>query len=282
MSSTLRSTALALQAFVRINPNHALEPGIVRYLMSQRRQDGWGTTNETSFTILALTDHLLVKEASTVDTTYSVELNGQIIADGTLGQGEPAVSLEISAGQMQAGENQLRMRQSGGGSLYYVVSNRVFLPQAEIAAAGNVMISRAYLDAETRRPITGTVTPGRLVMVQLTVTLPDNSFYFLVEDRLPGGLEALNEGLNITSHEGSAYDWYEPQHYWERYGYNNKEVFGDRVSFFITEVGKGRHTYTYVARATRSGEFVAMPAEAWAMYDLAVWGRSASSAVVVK
>jgi uncharacterized protein YfaS (alpha-2-macroglobulin family) len=108
--------------------------------------------------------------------------------------------------------------------------------------------------------------------------MPQNGYYMLVEDKLPGGLEALNESLNTTSHEGAASQY---ERHWIVYGYNNKEVWGDRVSFFITEVDAGKHVYMYLARATRSGTFVAMPAEAWAMYDLSVWGRSASSEVVV-
>lgn len=280
MSSTTRSTALALEAFVHINPNHSLEPGIVRYLMSQRRRDGWGSTNETSFTILALTDHLLAKETATADTDYAVELNGSVIASGTLGRGEPAVSLEIPAAQLRGGDNDLRIRQGGGGLLYYVISSRVFLPQSEVEAAGEVKVTRDYVDPQTNKAVTS-VAAGQLVKVLLKVTLPEDGFYILVEDKLPGGLEALNEGLNTTSHEASAYG-YEPAYYWRSYGYNNKEVRGDRVSFFITEFDKGTRTFVYFARATRAGQFVAMPTEVWAMYDLSVWGRSASSELVVE
>ncbi|MBN1891088.1 MAG: Ig-like domain-containing protein, partial [Thermoflexales bacterium] len=42
MSSATRSTALALSAFVKIAPEHELEGGIVRWLMGQRRREGWG------------------------------------------------------------------------------------------------------------------------------------------------------------------------------------------------------------------------------------------------
>jgi uncharacterized protein YfaS (alpha-2-macroglobulin family) len=87
--------------------------------------------------------------------------------------------------------------------------------------------------------------------------------------------------LNTASHEAGAYDD-EPAYYWQSYGYNNKEVRDDRVSFFITEFGKGSRTFTYYARATRAGQFVAMPVEAWAMYDLSMWGRSASTELFVK
>jgi uncharacterized protein YfaS (alpha-2-macroglobulin family) len=281
MASATRSTALALSAFVAIRPSDPLEPSLVRYLMSQRRQAGWGSTNETSFAILALTDHLLARESATTDTAYQVEVNGQVLSSGTLGRGEPAVSVEIPASALQPGTNALRLTQSGGGRLYYVVGSRVYVAQPAIEAAGRLQVSRAYLDPATGQPLTGSVSAGQLVKVQVAVTFPDTAFYVLVEDHLPGGLEALNERLNTTSHETTAYEWEPQRFYWEEYGYNNKEVFGDRVSFFVTETGAGRRVYTYYARAVRAGAFSALPAEASAMYDLTVWGRSASSSLTI-
>lgn len=69
---------------------------------------------------------------------------------------------------------------------------------------------------------------------------------------------------------------------WRSLGYNNKEVFGDRVSFFITDLGIGNHKFTYYARAITPGQFVALPTQAWGMYDETLWGRSASSEVFVQ
>jgi len=36
-------------------------------------------------------------------------------------------------------------------------------------------------------------------------------------------------------------------------GYNHKEVRADRVSFFFTELEKGTHTISYLARITTGG-----------------------------
>jgi alpha-2-macroglobulin len=279
MASTIRTTALVLSALVRIRPGHELEPGIVRWLMGQRGVQGWGTTNETSYAILALTDHLLAAEEATVDTTYRLELNGAEMATGVMGPGEPAVRLELTAAQLEPGANTLRIEQSGGGRLYYAINSQHYLAQAQIDATGAIQVERTYLDAASGEPIQ-TVTPGQLVKVQLTVATDDNRFYMIVEDRLPGGLEALNESLNTTSHIALAYDQ-EPTYYWQEYGYNHKEVYGDRVSFFITELPVGQRTLTYFARATHAGDFVALPAEAYAMYDLTAWGRSGSQQLSV-
>jgi hypothetical protein len=278
MASQTRSTALVLSAFAQIQPGHELEPGIARWLMGRRREYGWGNTNETAFVILALTDHLVATEQTTLGTTYSVELNGETYTGGTLGRGEPAVSLEIPAAALARGRNTLHVRQSGGGYLYYTLSRRAYLPQAEIEAAGEIQISRTYLDAHTGRRIES-AEPGQLVRVQIQVRLPEDSFYMLIEDSLPGGLEALNERLNTTSHEERPEQ--EPYYAWEQRGYNHKEVHGDRVSFFVTEMEEGQHTFEYLARATHAGRFVALPVEVSAMYELSRWGRSASDRLVV-
>lgn len=76
-----------------------------------------------------------------------------------------------------------------------------------------------------------------------------------VEDYLPGGLEALNERLsaaNQVSMDSWGYEDYRP-YYWQEYGYNYKEIRGDREVFFITSLEKGARTFTYYARATTLG-----------------------------
>jgi alpha-2-macroglobulin len=251
----------------------------VRWLMAQRRAQGWGTTNETAFALLGLTDHLLATSfsAAAAPTTVTLLLNGAPLATGELSRGAPSAAFTIPADQLRVGRNVLEVTHTGSGQLYYVINGRMLLARAEIEAAGVIDVRRSYLDGATGEPL-ARIQAGQLVRVQLTVNMPDAGAYMIIEDRLPGGLEALNEGLNNTSHVATAY---EDRYQWRELGYNYKEIFGDRVSFFITEVERGRRTLTYYARATHSGEFTALPAEAYGMYNLALWGRSASDRVVI-
>lgn len=282
MASDVRTTALVVSALAQMRPGTATETAAVRWLMTQRRAQGWGTTNETSFAILALTDHLLATSfAENGNTPYTVLLNDEPLFTGTLGPGQPSVSLEIAAEQLQAGANRLVVRQGEGanGRLYLTLNHRVYLAQAEIAAAGVVKIERSYVDVKTGKVLTA-VAPGQLVRVQLRVTLPQNAAYMMVEDMLPGGLEPLNEKLNTSSRVGLHNQ--EPEYRWQQFGYNYKEVHRDRVTFFITEMDSGPHTFTYIARAQHRGIFTAMPTEVYAMYDLTVWGRSSSTPFVIE
>jgi uncharacterized protein YfaS (alpha-2-macroglobulin family) len=114
--------------------------------------------------------------------------------------------------------------------------------------------------------------------VEVSVQIPENTSFVAVEDYLPGGLEALNEGLNATNQVSMdmwGYESYQP-FYWEDYGYNYKEIRGDRVVFFITTFEQGVRSFTYYARATTPGLFVALPTQVYAMYDVRLWGRSES------
>ncbi|MCP4416393.1 MAG: hypothetical protein GY805_07215 [Chloroflexi bacterium] len=283
MASDVRTTAMALSAYSQIQPQSDLIPGMARWLMAQRRSRGWGTTNETSFAILGLTDHLLATSYSeaAANTSYTVQVNGETVANGTLERGARAVSLTIPLEQLELGENELVLTKSGNGSgrLYFVVNGRMLVPREEIEAAGSVIVTRRYLDGETGEPLE-TIEPGQLLQIRLTVDLPSSGSYMIIEDKLPGGLEALNEGLNTTGHIAESYSG--NHHRWRDLGYNNKEVHGDRVSFFITEMSATPQTITYFARATQAGSFSAMPTEVYAMYDLTLWGRSASNQLIIE
>ena len=281
MASETRSTALVLSALSKIRPESELIPGTVRWLMDARQRHGWGTTNETSYAILGLTDHLLATSFSENSfNDYAVEINGEVVAEGRLERGAVSAEITIPAADLVAGDNNIVLRQSGDTPIYYSIINRIYVAQEAIEAAGPVEVTRSYHGADgatvDRRGDTVIFQQGDLIKVQITVKNASDLDYVLVEDKLPAGLEALNENLNSDSFAPRAQTRY------NELGYNRKEVHGDRVTFFVTEMLDGTHTFTYFARATRDGSFVAMPAYVEAMYDLTQWGRSASTAVVVE
>jgi uncharacterized protein YfaS (alpha-2-macroglobulin family) len=118
------------------------------------------------------------------------------------------------------------------------------------------------------------------VRVKLSVHVPDESWYVIVEDDLPAGLEGLNERLATTSYVAREYG--DEEFSWQKNGYNRKDVLDDRVAFFITQLMPGTHTYSYLARVTHAGTFYAPPAQVYLMYAPEVWGRSGSDELVFR
>ena len=286
MSSTLRTTALVLDAYVAIEPNSNLIPGMVTYLLSQRQgQNGWGTTNETSFTILALTDFLIHQQQLTGQVSFQVSLNGHLLQGSSLTPQDSTAAIDIPVEKLLAGKNTLTVAGDANVKIYYDLTARYnVLLDEKTLPRGTIAITRSYADAASGQ-LLNTFHAGQLVEVELTVSVPNGGYFMLVEDHLPGGLEALNERLNTTELDlmlDGTEEWMPGSFLWEDYGYNFKEVFGDRVTFFITDFSRGYETFTYMARATTGGEFLALPAEASAMYDPATWGRSASDRVIVQ
>lgn len=283
MASSVRTTALVLLAYAEIEPENELVPGIVKYLADQRQGIyGWGTTNETSFTILALTEYLSFAENKLENTPYEVLVNGETLAFGTLEAGNSSASIDIPVAELNDGLNSLVVSTQGDHEIYFDLSTRYDLLRQDVEAAGNIQVTRRYLDPKTKA-ILENFEAGQLVKVEVQVQVPESTFFLAVEDYLPGGLEALNEGLsaaNQVSMNRWGYEDYQ-MFYWEEYGYNYKEIRGDRVVFFVTALDKGTRTFTYYARATTPGQFVALPAQAYAMYDLGLWGRSDSRYVQV-
>jgi hypothetical protein len=53
------------------------------------------------------------------------------------------------------------------------------------------------------------------------------------------------------------------------------------VTFFITKQTKKVFSISYLARATITGSFIALPAEVYAMYKPEIWGRTASQILVI-
>ena len=277
MASRVRSTALALSALARIAPDHPLRGPVEKWLMAMRRERGWGTTHETAYAILALSGP--TANEMTTPAQYRIDLNGAQVATGRLGAGALAARMVLSSSQIQPGFNRLSIQQATDSPIYYVITSRMLMPQAGLSAAGPVSVTRVYLD-ERDQPAQQ-FHAGDLVKVKLTITLPEDLWYVLVEDFLPAGLEAIHERLNTTRY--AERESVEPgTQGWRDLGYNMKDIRDGRVSFFSTQWVHGPHTITYYARAAHPGAFAALPAEASAMYDAQQWGRSTSASVRVE
>ena len=286
MASTTRSTALALSAYIALDPNSPLVAESVRYLMDHRRPEGWGSTNETSFTILALTDYLLLRAGQIGSTSFAVSINGVKVSSGTLNAERLSTRVSLPLAAFRPGVNTLSITTPSTQPLYLTATQRWYSATTRVERDGAIDIERQYSEAGSNSPLV-MFNAGDVVRVSLTVDLPQTGSFMLIEDAIPGGLEPINERLNSSSFDSQlltgCYWSGECSFYrWEEYGYNQKEIRSDRVSFFVTTLTAGRHIFTYLARAVRTGRFTALPATASAMYDETLWGRSKTATVFIE
>ncbi|MCX6092660.1 MAG: alpha-2-macroglobulin, partial [Candidatus Bipolaricaulota bacterium] len=72
MNTDTRSTGIILDAFVELDPKNALLPNVVRWLMVARKGGIWETTQETAWSLVALTDWMVATGELDANYTYGL------------------------------------------------------------------------------------------------------------------------------------------------------------------------------------------------------------------
>ena len=121
MNTDTRSTAIVLDALARLDPENALIPNVVRWLMVARQDGIWETTQETAWALIALTDWMVVTGELEGDYDYAVFLNDEELAEGavtpeTVDERDPAARRRRrSAGRREQPTDHRARRLATGG-----------------------------------------------------------------------------------------------------------------------------------------------------------------------
>ncbi len=290
MGSPVRTTAMVVETLVRLEPGSAQLPKAVRWLMEQRDAAGWGDTQRTSYAILALTDYARANQLEPVVSRFQVVLNGELWREGAFGSPQEGEVITVPHSALGVGENALvvglgSQEAPSPGRLYYgvtVTSKRAPLEGAIAAVeAGeqSIGVQREYRLYGSQE-LTSEFQPGDMVEVLLTLDVPEESWYVVIEDPLPAGLMAISERLGTATHSAEGDE--EPIFYWDRYGYNRKIIREDRVSIFVRHLEAGSHSFTYLVQALAPGSYTALPVQVYPMYEPAKWSRASSTGCQVE
>jgi len=193
----------------------------------------------------------------------------------------------------------LTLARTGEGRMYYRIGLRyapldLNLPPVEAGFA----VERAYeaVDdpADLRKEADGTyvIRAGSRVRVRLTMVAPARRAHVALVDALPAGFEVINPELKVMGDLPADANPTGPRPSpwssgWRRWGYfgpwyEHENLRDERVEAFASLLYGGVYTYTYVARATTPGDFIAPPAKAEEMYNPETFGRSGVARVRVQ
>jgi hypothetical protein len=302
MNTDTRSTAIILDALARLDPDNALNPNVVRWLMVARKDGIWETTQETAWALIGLTDWMLVTGELEADYDYLAYLNEAELVSGqaTKENVQESIKLRVPVADLLADASNLLTiaRTDGNGRLYYTAHLKVYLPVEEIEPAERgVIVSRRYtLESCRARQIEDETVVcnevreaklGDVIRVDLTIIAPNDLYYVVVEDPLPAGAEAIDAGLATTSllamdptlirtspvYYGQA-EYVYPYYWWWWNWYSRSELRDDKVVLFADYLPKGTYEYSYTMRATLPGDYHVIPTVASEFYFPEVFGRS--------
>jgi uncharacterized protein YfaS (alpha-2-macroglobulin family) len=290
MNTDTRSTAIILAALSRLDPDNALAPNAVRWLMSIRENDRWESTQETAWSVIALTDWMVATRELEGNYAWNVALNGDELGDGQASPetiDEPT-TLTVAVEELLAGEiNRLvieRQPQDAAaeslGRLYYTTHLEYFKPVEEVKALDRgIVVARQYSLAaagseDEPAPAISEANVGDIINVKLTIIAPNDLHYVLVEDPFPAGAEAIDTSLDTTSVVGEQPEL-TSQGYtgWGWWWFSHTEFREEKAALFATYLPRGTYEYTYQIRASLAGEYRVLPTHAEEMYFPEVFGR---------
>ena len=286
-NTDLRTTAIVLDAFVRINPEAVHTTDAVRWLMAHRRSDGWGSTQETSWTLLALTDWLTYSKEFESSYSYAVGLNGDSLAQGQVSAENLTVpvNVEITKAQLSEQVNYLVVaRGAGTGNLYYTAYLNAELPVESVKSLDRgIIVSRQYFTLDdAKKPITE-IQRGELVRVRVTIVAPAALHYVVVNDPLPAGLEAVDSSLLTDVQVPQSYTVLDfAKRGWGWWFFTHTELRDEKVVLSADYLPAGTYVFTYLARAGTAGTFNVIPTTAYEFYFPDVYGRGEGTRFVVE
>ena len=279
-STHTRSTALALDALVKIRPESDLLPNIVRHLVSLRRAGHWPSHQDNVWSVIALTNWMLARGELQPDYAFQVAVNGGAALEG-LALPETAlepVSLHIdAAGLIQRETNLVELsRGDGDGTLYYTAHLTLDLPAADVESQNRgIDISRRYTRLGEQTPIVSAAV-GDAVQARLRVVVPNSLHYVVIEDVFPAGAEAVDPNLVISQQSGTAAQGgrIDPRRDgWGWWHFDHIEFHDEKAVIYASHLPRGVYEYVYTIRPKVEGVYNVLPPFAQELHFPEVYGR---------
>lgn len=286
-----RTTAILLSTLSDLNPTNPLNANAVRWLMSNRSNGHWLGTQETAWTLMALTNWMVASGELSADYKYAVALNGKRMGGGIADKETLRQSLELQVDVAELLTDQANRlafaKDSGPGNLYYTAHLNVWLPVEKIRPLDQgIIITRSYYHLDDLKKPVFEAAQGDLLLARLTIIVPASVHYLVVDDPLPAGLEAVDQSL-LTSPQN-----YEvPQEYsytdvfWKGWGwwyFDRTQYRDERVILSASYLPAGTYVFTYMVRASTVGVFHTIPPTAREFYFPEVFGRGAGALFTVQ
>jgi len=300
LDSGVRTTALVLRALLALDPNHPMAARLAKGLLGERRSGGWNSTQEDSWSLVALDAYRKAQESARPDFDVNVFLGDSKIGDASFHDRslrDERITLVPSKVKRLGGP--LTFATSGAGKLFYSAEL-----QYEIADLPKKPVDRGLFVQKTMRAVKLADLPsmadfipkktelsaqaGDLVVVDVLLESAEPQEQVVIDDPLPAGLEAVDFDFATTGHAHTVSDSVS-RRATDALGIGmpfrdspyHRELKDDRVLTFIPHVLPGMYHFRYLARATAVGTYVMPPTSAACMYSPEVFGRTQAQTFVV-
>ena len=295
LHSSRRADAALLEALIVDQPDSDLITKLVRGLLGHRTAGRWSNTQENVWVLLAMDRYFSRFESQTPDFIARIWLGEQFAASRAFkGRSAENVGLDLPmqfvheiSGKVE-GDLPLIVQKEGQGRLYYRLGLRYAPIDLNLGPVDHgFTVERIYEAVDDPTDVSRDedgvwhIRAGARVRVKLTMVAPSRRVHVALVDPLPSGLEILNPDLAVTAAPPRESNWSRTERRWWGSWYQHQNLRDERAEAFTSYLWAGVYEYSYMARATTPGAFVAPPAKAEEMYAPETFGRTGTDWIVV-
>jgi len=283
--STVRTTALVMQALVETEPENPMMAKVVRWLLENRRSGQWRSTQENLYVVDALSTYFRVYEREEPDFTMQMKLESKTLLNQLFkGRSLGTTTTQLPMSTILPGKQYpLEITKDGKGRLYYGL-RLTYYPMGPGQEKEEGMSVRKSLELrEQGAAATEQFKTGTVVRVTLTFTTNQDRNYVVIDDPLPAGFEAINGSFqttasNLTGEEERA----EQSARRSSFSFDYTEMRDDRVVLFAYGVPAGAHVFSYLVRPTSIGKFQMPSTRIEQMYEPEVFGQTVAREITIR
>ncbi len=290
MASTIRTNAFALKALLHAVPDDPHVTALAGWLVQSRTDGHWGSTQNNASALMALTEYIRVMEEQPPQFSLLAVVDYEPLAEADFRSFEtPPLERTVPMPNLAMGRKiPVELKLDGTGAAYYTLKLDHAPMDLDISQElAGFAVTRTYTRVDgSDQPITdgARLRRGDIIRVDVTLLVPAQRHWVVLEDCLPAGLEPINfnlatapEHLQELLNKG-----YKPEEYFRRYWYEHREIRSDRVAVFARVLTEGAYTLSYLARVVTPGSFAAPGPRAEEMYAPEVFGRGAGMRLEVE
>jgi len=304
--STIYTTSVVVYVLSQIDPANQVLFNAVRYLAAHRSASGlWNIGHDNAWAIMALNEAMVGIGDLRADFAFNATLNGTPLTSGDIaGTQLKPLETHVPLANLSANSPNLLTinREDGLGRLYYNAVLNISRPVTDVKPLDNGMrIDRVFCKsslsgatAQTKgcTPLSSLqLASNQPISAQLTLVLPHDAYYVLIEDHIPAGTEILNRNLK-TSQQGADTTQVQAQvqfddknpfaNGWGWWLFNDPQIRDDSILFSANYLPAGTYVLTYTLVPLQAGEYRILPAHAWQSFFPEVQGTSAGAVFEIK
>ncbi|MGZ9221132.1 MAG: Ig-like domain-containing protein [Anaerolineales bacterium] len=306
--SPIYTTSIVVYVLAQLDPANQIVFNAVRYLAAHRNAAGlWGIGHDNAWAMMALNEAMVGFGDLNPDFTFNATLNGGPLTSGDNSGNQVLTPMNAQVPLEFLSPNSPNLltitRADGLGRLYYRAALQVNRPVEDVRPLdAGMRIDRVYVASDCHTSLSGSaqncpplstlqLAADKPVTAQLTLVLPHDSYYVMVEDFIPAGMEILNRSLK-TSQQGidgtdaSAqvqFDEADPfADGWGWWLFHEPQIRDEGILFTADYLPAGTYVLTYTLIPLQAGEYRVLPAHAWESFFPEVQGTSAGAVFEIK